>query len=149
MKISTELKILWTCPKCGRQFERKRQSHSCRPFKIEQHFKEKPAEKELYEKLKLAVKKQVGAFKVESLECCIHFVSTFTFTAVKIMGGKLRVDFALSRKIKDKRIVQEVKMSAHRWLYFVDIYKEDEIDKKLLRWIKDAHDRKDEKSILT
>lgn len=148
MKASNIAKKLWTCPKCGRQFERQGQSHSCKPYAIEQHFEGRPDEKKLYEQLKRAIKKHVGTFKVESLECCIHLVSTFTFAAIKIMKGRIRVDFALSRKIKDKRIVQEVKMSANRWLYLIDINKEDEIDEELLKWIKEAHDKKSEKEIL-
>lgn len=148
MKTSNIVKKLWTCPKCGRRFERQGQSHSCKPYAIEQHFEGRSDEKKLYDHLKRAIKKHVGAFKVESLECCIHLVSTFTFAAVKIMKGRIRVDFALSRKIRDKRIVQEVKMSANRWLYLIDINKEDEIDEELLEWIKEAYDKKSEKEIL-
>ena len=84
---------LWTCPKCKRKFERKGQSHSCREFAIERHFEGKPEGKLLYKKLKSAIKQQVGSFKVESLECCIHFVSTFTFAAVKIFKDKIKVNY--------------------------------------------------------
>lgn len=142
MKTKSEILKLWKCPKCGRQFERHGQSHSCRPFPLEQHFLGKPAGRLLYEKFKEAVKKQVGSFKIESLECCIHFVSTFTFAAVKIFKEKIRVDFSLSRKIKSKRINQYVQMSAHRYLYVIDIMYEDEIDNELMEWIQEANDKK-------
>lgn len=142
MKTKAEIKKLWTCPKCGRQFERKGQTHSCRTFPLEQHFEGKPAGKRLYEKLKEAVKKQLGNFKIESLECCIHFVSTFTFAAVKIFNEKIQVDFSLSRIIKNSRIKQPFKMSAHRYLYYVDIEKEADIDTTLMEWIQEAQDKK-------
>lgn len=145
MKSNAAIRKLWKCPKCGRQFEREGQSHSCKPYALELHFEGKPDEKKLYEQLKLAIKKQVGSFKVESLECCIHLVRTFTFGAVKIMKGKIRIDFALSRKIKSNRIASEIKMSAYRWLYVVDVYQEDEIDEELLEWIKEAYEKKSEK----
>ncbi|MDP4261364.1 MAG: DUF5655 domain-containing protein [Bacteroidota bacterium] len=138
---------LWTCPKCGRKFERQGQTHSCRPFLLEQHFEGKPAGKLLYEKLRKAVRKQAGPFKTESLECCIHFVSTCTFAAVKIFRNKIRVDFSLSRKIKSKRFSQAIKMSAHRYFYYIDIYNEDEIDEELVQWIQEAHDKKKEELI--
>jgi hypothetical protein len=143
MKTDTKIK-LWSCPKCGRQFAKTNQSHSCRPFELTLHFEEKPGGKLLYEKLRRAVTKKVGYFKIESLECCIHFVSTFTFAAVKIFKDKIRVDFSLSRKIKSKRIAEFVQMSAHRYLYVIDIMKEDEIDDELLEWILEAHDKKRE-----
>ncbi len=89
---------------------------------------------------------QVGSFKIESLECCIHLVSTFTFAAVKIFKDKIRVDFSLSRKLKNKRITDTVQMSAHRYLYVVDIMNEDEIEEELMTWIREAHDKKNKKA---
>ncbi|MDP4284304.1 MAG: DUF5655 domain-containing protein [Bacteroidota bacterium] len=142
MKTTPEITKLWTCPKCGRQFERQGQVHSCRPFPLEQHFEGKPDGKKLYEIFKRAVKTQLGAFKIESLECCIHFVSKFTFAAVKILKDKIRVDFSLSRKIRDKRISNVVQMSAHRFLYVIDILNADDIDEALIEWIKEAHEKK-------
>lgn len=82
------------------------------------------------------------------MECCIHFVSTFTFAAVKILSNKIRVDFSLSRKIKSKRINQYVQMSALRYLYYIDIEKEKDIDEALMEWIQEAHDKKSEKAAI-
>lgn len=144
MKIKSEIVKLWKCPKCGRQFERQGQSHSCKSYPVELHFKGKPGGKLLYEKFKRAVRSQLGSFKTESLECCIHFVSTFTFAAVKILKDKIQVDFALSRKLKSKRFDRFLQISANRYLYYFDICTEDEIDDELLEWIKEAHDKKGE-----
>jgi hypothetical protein len=113
---------------------------------LEKHFEYKPAGRLLYEVLRKAVKRQVGAFKIESLECCIHFVRIFTFAAVKIYKDKIWVDFSLNRKIKNKRIIQSVQMSANRYLYAVDIMKEEDIDEELMAWIQEAHDKKREKA---
>lgn len=96
----------------------------------------------MYDKLRTAIKNELGTFKVESLECCIHFVRTFTFAAVKIVRDKIRVDFSLSRKIKNNRISHVIPMSAHRQLYCVEVLKAEDIDKELLEWIREAHDKK-------
>lgn len=141
MKTKTETIKLWKCPKCGRQFERRGQSHSCKSFPVEQHFKGKPGGKLLYEKFKRVVRSQLGSFKIESLECCIHFVSTFTFAAVKIFKDKINVDFSLSRKIKSKRIAQYLQISANRYLHYIDIHTEDEIDEELIEWIEEAYNK--------
>jgi Domain of unknown function (DUF5655) len=148
VKTKYESLKLWKCPKCGRQFERRGQSHSCKPFPLEQHFVGKDTGNALYENFKRSVKKQVGSFKIESLECCIHFVSTFTFAAIKIFKDKIQIDFSLSRKIKSKRINWFVQMSTHRYLYYIDITKEDEIDKELMEWIQEAYDIKDKKAVV-
>lgn len=139
MNTASQIIKLWTCPKCGRQFERKGQTHSCKSYPIEEHFKRKEESEKLYDKFKLAVEKQLGPVKVESLECCIHFVSTFTFAAVKIFKDKLQVDFSLDHLIKNKRVKQLVRMSAHRYLYVIDIAKDEDIDDELMGWIKEAN----------
>lgn len=143
MKTKTFVTQRWTCPRCGRQFQKRGQSHSCKSFELSEHFRNNPAGKSLYAGLKNAVKKKVGPFRIESLECCIHLVSTFTFAAVKIFKNKIQVDFALNRKIKSKRISRTAQMSTRRWLYVVNICDEDEIDKELLEWIREAYTKKE------
>ena len=96
----------------------------------------------LYEKFKMAVKNQLGSFKIESLECCIHFVSTSTFTAIKIFKDKIRVDFSLDHKIENKLTKNYIHMSANRYLYYIDIISEDEIDGELIEWIQEAYYKK-------
>lgn len=88
------------------------------------------------------MKQAVGPSKVESLECCIHFVSTFTFAAVKIYKDKIRVDFSLSRNIKNNRLTHRTPMSANRYLYRVNVMTQEDIDAELMEWIKEAHDKK-------
>jgi hypothetical protein len=131
---------LWKCPKCGLQFEKKHQSHSCKLFPLEQHFKNKDKGKLLYEKFELAIRREFGSLKIESLECCIHFVSTFTFVAIKILKNKIRVDFTLTHEIKNDRIKLVSHFSLNRYLYYIDILAEDEINTELIEWIKEAHD---------
>lgn len=90
----------------------------------------------------MALKRQLGDFKIESLECCIHFVSTFTFAAVKIFKNKIRVDFSLDQRLKNKRIKKSIQMSANRYLNYIDIINEDEINDEIIKWIQEAHDKK-------
>lgn len=142
MKGTRESDKLWKCPTCGRQFERHNQSHSCKVYPLELHFLRKDTGRALYERLCKEMHKKVGRFKIESLECCIHFVSTFTFAAVKIFKDKIRIDISLSYPIKNLRIKQAVKVSSNRFLYFIDIKSEAEINDELINWIKEARDKK-------
>jgi hypothetical protein len=143
-----KLKIhLWKCPKCGREFERHDQAHSCRVYPLELHFKGKESSKTLYKKLCTEIRKEVGSFKVDSLECCIHLVSTSTFTAVKILQHKLQIDFSLNHEIKNKRFIKSLKMSENRYLYLLEITKEEEINDELLNWLQEAQKLKETKII--
>lgn len=140
-KVKVEKKRLWTCPKCKRRFGRQGQSHSCKAFPLERHFENKPEGKRLYQKLKEAAKNELGPFRVESLECCIHFETNFAFAGVKIFKNKIRVDFSLSWKITNNRIVRFTPMSAHRYLYSVDVMNEEDVDPELLEWLKEARNK--------
>jgi hypothetical protein len=109
---------------------------------LEQHFNGKNKGKLLYEKLKKEIEKRLGSFKIESLECCIHFVSTSAFAAVKVFKDKIRVDFSLSWKMENERTNLVTQISAHRYLYTIEIMKEDEIDEELTQWIWEAYNKK-------
>ena len=133
----------WKCPKCKREFAKRNQGHSCTSYPVEKHFKNKENMKLLYGALKEKVKKGVGPFKVESLPCCIHFVSSAaTFAGVFIMKGKIRVTFAVSREIKKSRVKDSTRMSTNRYLHAVEITKEKDIDKELLTWLREAYGSK-------
>jgi hypothetical protein len=147
VKTGADLKELWICPKCKRQFERKGQIHSCRSFPLYQHFERKPKGNLLYEKFKLEVQKRLGPIQVESLKCCIHLVGQFTFAAVKIFKDKIKIDFTLTRKIDHQRFVSGFQMSAHRYVYYIDIKQEEEIDQQLLDWVQEAYEKKGKGSL--
>jgi hypothetical protein len=137
----------WICPKCGRQFERNGQSHSCKIFTLEKHFEGKEKGKDLYEKLTRAIKKNIGAFKVDPVECCIHLVTRSTFAAVKVLHNKIRVDFTLPYKVKKRRLLPTVQLSANRYLHYVDINDAAEINEELMEWMKEAYEERNVKVV--
>jgi len=83
----------------------------------------------------------MDSFKIESLACCIHFVSTFTFAAVKVFKDKISIDFSLNHKVINKRIKQITPMSKNRFLHCIDVFTETEINAELVGWIREAHDK--------
>ena len=133
------MKMLWKCPKCKREFKNKNQSHSCTNFPLEKHFENKPYAKELFLHLKKEIEKNIGPLKIESLPCCIHLVSNYTFSGVWALKDKIRIDFRIDSKIESKKIWKMIKMSANRYLYYLDIKDKKEVDKELLGWIKKAY----------
>ena len=135
----------WKCPKCGRKFEKNKQPHSCTIYPVAKHLKGKEAAAELYNELKIKIKKAAGPFKIESLPCCIHFVTaftTFTFAAVFAMKDRLRLHFTLDHKIASPRIRRYSQIATSRHMYEVDIKDKKEINKELLVWLKEAYNTK-------
>jgi hypothetical protein len=99
----------------------------------------KPLAKELFEDLKSKITKSIGKLKIESPPCCIHLVSNYTFGAVWPMKDRIRIDFRTDFKIKNKKVWKFIKMSANRYLYYLEIKDKKEIDKELISWIKKAY----------
>ncbi len=137
------MKNLWKCPKCKREFEKKNQVHSCTIYPLDKHFKGKEGiARPLYNKLKAKIKKEIGPLKVESLPCCIHFVSNYTFAAVYALRKKIRIHFTLDHKVESSKIDKWSRASTNRYLYSIDIENEKQIDKELISWLKQAYNLK-------
>ena len=134
------MKQLWACPICKRQFEKTNQVHSCNLYPLDNHFKGKEKiARPLYDKLREQIEKDIGPLKVESLPCCIHFVSTYTFAAVYALRNKIRIHFTSNHELQNSRIQKSSQMSNNKYMYSVDIEKSDEIDEELISWLKHAY----------
>ena len=132
---------MWKCKKCGREFKKEGQSHSCNLISESDHFKgKKAAMRSLYSEFLKRMKKKTGPLKIEALNCCIHIVTTSTFAAVYAMGDRLRISFTLDKELKSPRIHAFNRFSTNRYLYQADIRNSKEIDSELLGWLKQAHD---------
>lgn len=130
---------MWQCPKCKREFQKKKQSHSCTCYPLENHFEGKERGKELFIDLKIKIVKNIGPVKIESLPCCIHFVSSYTFAACWATKIGINIDFSSEKEIQIKRKHKVNRLSANRYVYYMDISSENEIDSELIGWLKDSY----------
>jgi hypothetical protein len=130
---------MWKCDKCKREFQKTNQSHSCVSFALEKHFESKDKAKELFDYLKSQIIKHIGPVKIESLLCCIHFVSSYTFGACWALKDGIRIDFRVDYPIVTKRVHKLNQISTNRYLYYFDIKSKSEINDELLGWIKKSY----------
>jgi predicted nucleic-acid-binding Zn-ribbon protein len=137
------MKKLWKCPKCGRRFLKKNQVHSCNLYPVKKHFEGKDFAKTIYNHFKNQIKKHIGSFYVESLLCCIHFVTNaYTFAAVYALKDGIKIHFTLDHKLKNKRIDRFYQMSKNRYLFNIYIESKKEINKELIGWLKESYNLK-------
>lgn len=130
---------MWKCNKCHRLFTKVNQSHSCVIFPLDEHFKNKENQRNLFNTYIDFVRLNVGDFKIEVVPCCIHLVSTFTFSAVWIMKDKIKIDFMLLEKLSNKRIIKIEQPSANKYVHYLEIENENELDEELINWLKQAY----------
>lgn len=129
----------WTCPKCHREFGKKNQQHSCVSYPLAKHFENKDYAKSLFAYLKQQMVKKIGPIKVESLPCCIHFVSSYTFGACWALRDRIRVDFRTATPIKTKKAHKMIRMSPNRFLYYFDLKTKKDVTSDLLGWMKQSY----------
>jgi predicted transport protein len=107
-------------------------------------FRKMPEALSIYKKLE---KKMVKCF--ENINIVVHKSQisfsnryNFAFVSIRQMRGRLCVilSFGVNYKINDIRIFQAVEPYPNRWTHHVIIQNENEIDKKIMDWLKMAYD---------
>jgi len=135
--------ILWRCPKCKRQFQRKGQQHSCAVYPLARHFEHKQdVAKPLFDTFMRLFRARIGPCSVVSLPCCIHLSSQGRdFAAFYALKDGLRFHIGADTPIKSKRIMRVEKTSAHRYMHSLDVHSARELDAELFRWLKVSYPR--------
>lgn len=89
---------LWMCPKCGRGFANRNQTHFCSDVGLESHFEGKPPKsRELFDAF-LAAVKACGLVKVLPEKTRIAFQVRMSFAAVMVRRGYLRGHLVLAER---------------------------------------------------
>jgi len=128
----------WTCPKCKRQFGKKKQWHSCLSYSVEDHFKDKSPElKKTFDSLEQRARR-FGPVRTDAVKSLITLSGQSHFAAVYVRKNSLSVEFALERKLSDERIEKSTKL-LNRYCHFVNLTKPQDVDKQLMAWLEEAY----------
>ncbi len=106
-------KVLWTCPRCGRQFRSANKYHSCVQYELADHFAGKdPLVRELFDTL-LSVLRRFGPVRVYALKTRIVFQGEKQFAAVMPRKHWLEGTFWLRRRAAHP-LVRRIEMHVFR-----------------------------------
>ena len=129
---------LWRCPKCKRQFRKRKQLHSCVSYSVRDHFKDKPAaRKQTFDRL-IAKARQFGPVRTDAVKSLITISGRFHFAAVYVRRNSLTLEFVLERKLSDRRIEKVQKVLA-RYSHFVRLTGLEDVDTQLVNWLQEAY----------
>ncbi|MFC1625977.1 DUF5655 domain-containing protein [Patescibacteria group bacterium] len=130
---------MFTCTNCGRIFKRAKQPHSCHKIPLEQHFKNKDMAKELFDLLVSRINDKIGKCQIISIPCCVHLYGKYDFLAALPKKDRLEIRFALDRKLDSSRLKQSVPLSLKSIKNCIDIRNKEEINKELIKWLREAY----------
>jgi len=134
----SRLRQLWTCPRCGRQFARPKQAHSCRVRTADEHFRGKnPELRPLLEALLRALRRS-GPLRVDAVGSSINLVSGYHFAGIAVRRDYLRVGFILNHRLEDPRILRSERLGPHRIHHQVCVRSRADLDARLLGWLAQA-----------
>src|SRR5437763_16330691 len=97
-----------------------------------------PAVRGIYERV-LEALRSLGPFTAEAKKTSIHLVRTSAFAGVHPRKSYLYLNLRTDYPIEDPRITKTEQVSKSRFHNEIKLSSPDELDKKLLSWLKDAY----------
>lgn len=130
---------LWTCPRCGRRFANRNQTHTCGLHDLDHHFAGKPAEiRALYDAFVKAVK-ACGPVTVLPEKTRIAFQVRMSFAQVSPRRAWLDGHLVLARRIEHPRFRKVETFSPRNHLHPFRLTSPAELDAEFRGWLREAY----------
>jgi hypothetical protein len=131
---------LWACPRCGRSFAQRNQTHACaRLHDLDHHFAGKPREiRTLYDAFERAVK-ACGPVTVLPEKTRIAFQVRMSFAQVSPRRAWLDGHLVLARRLEHPRFRRVETFSPRNHLHAFRIASPAELDREFRGWLREAY----------
>ena len=131
---------MWTCPRCGRTFANRNQTHTCRPLgKLDQHFTGKdPGVRETFDRILTAVRR-IGPVEVlpETTRIALHV--RMSFAAFSPKKRWLDGHVVLARRVESPRFKRIYVVSPRNVVHEFRLESPAEVDTEVAAWLKEAY----------
>ena len=137
--MSRERPALWKCPRCGREFAKRNQWHSCAVHSVDDHFGGKdPQLRDTFDAL-VSRLEDLRPFRVDAVKTSINLIGKHHFGGVAVPRRALRLGFMLDETVGSARIARAQGLGPNRVGHSVKLYSPDDVDEELLGWLRKAH----------
>jgi Domain of unknown function (DUF5655) len=132
--------MAWTCPECGRQFRRTRQSHECSPaMTLDEYFATGPPhERPVFEAV-MAHLATLGPVHVEPVSVGIFIKRDGSFMELRPMERWVAMSFPLRRRAQHRTIVRKVMQWHGRYYHIANVRGPEDLDDALLDLITESY----------
>ncbi len=132
-------KSLWRCPKCGRSFANRNQSHSCGRFTVKAYLNGKrPEAIELFHRFSSMVA-DCGPFIYAPAGSRIGFQVRMIFSAVTLNRTELHGHIVLARRLENPRFNKIESISPGNQVHHFRIRHAAELDVEVMAWLREAY----------
>ena len=138
-KASSPAKPLWPCPRCGRKFANRNQSHFCGRHQLKSHFEGKPpAIRELYQCFVNRVR-EYGPVLILPEKSRIAFQVRMSFAAIQIRTSRIIGHLVLAHRHEQPFFHRIDTISLHNHVHHFRLEKPDDLSEEFCRFIERAY----------
>ena len=138
--MSAAARPLWTCPRCGRTFANRDQSHTCRPLgALDQHFAGKdPAVRATFDRI-VRTAHGFGPVTVLPEKTRIALHVRMSFAAFSPKPKWLDGHVVLARRLDSTRFKRIYVVSPRNVVHEFRLASPDEVDGEVAAWLREAY----------
>jgi Domain of unknown function (DUF5655) len=134
-----DLAPLWKCPKCGRLFANRNQSHSCSRYTLREHLAGKsPRAIALFREFAKLLKR-CGPVRVMPEKTHIEFQVRMSFAAVSLRRDRIVGHVVLARRLENPRFTKIEYISPRNHVHSFCFYSREELEREVLAWLREAY----------
>ncbi len=130
----------WTCPSCGREFGRARQSHVCSSgCTVDDAFRERPPwARSVYEAV-LAHLTGLGPVHVDAVSVGVFLKSDRKAVEVRPRARTVLLYLYLPRRVEDDRLRVVTRRSGDRIVHSLSLHGPEDLDDQALQWLTQSY----------
>ena len=137
--VTTTVKSLWRCPKCGHRFVTRNIWHSCGRFALADHFQGKPDEIRKTFDQYVALAKRCGPVTVYAQKTRIVIQLRVRFAGAVVRSNWLDASMWLRRKVRHPRLYRVESLGRLGYGHHFRLNTPRDIDRSLARLMKEAY----------
>jgi hypothetical protein len=132
---------LWTCPRCGRGFANRNQTHTCRPLvALDAHFDGNPPEIRAIFDAVLAVAERCGPVTVLPERTRIALAARMSFCALQPRRAWVDGHVVLARRLESPRFRRIETLGPRNHLHTFRLASLEEVDDEVAAWLAEAYE---------
>jgi hypothetical protein len=130
---------LWACPRCGRQFANRNQSHECTTMTLAEHLADKtPLAVELFRAFEARVR-ACGPVRLHPVKTRVGFITRMSFAGASLFQRWIEVGLILPYRSDDPRFHKVQTFGARSHGHWLRVRTLEELDDQLDGWLHDAY----------
>lgn len=133
--------VLWTCPRCGRAFANRNQTHTCRPLgSLAEHFAGRPPEIRAIFDAVLALAERCGPVTVLPERSRIALQARMSFCALQPRTAWVDGHVVLARRLESPRFRRIETFGPRNHLHAFRLGSVGEVDEEVAGWLAEAYE---------